>query len=85
MRPKDPDYAAARAAARAALGLELDAEIIGWVGRFSAQKDPQTLVAHPDDGVSTLADAKGRPIMVGKFSQQEFWQFLKQKFGSPGR
>jgi NitT/TauT family transport system substrate-binding protein len=45
------------------------------------QKDPQTLVAHPDDGVSTLADAKGRPIMVGKFSQQEFWQFLKQKFG----
>jgi glycosyltransferase involved in cell wall biosynthesis len=43
MRPKQPDYAAARAAARAALGLEPDAEVIGWVGRLSAQKDPQTL------------------------------------------
>ncbi len=45
------------------------------------QKDPQTLVAHPDKGIATLADVKGKPVMVGKFSQQEFWQFLKQKFG----
>ena len=45
------------------------------------QKDPQTLVAHPDQGISTLADVKGKPVMVAKFSQQEFWQFLKQKFG----
>lgn len=45
------------------------------------QKDPQTLVAHPDQGVSTLADLKGRPIMVAKFSQQEFWQFLKRRHG----
>jgi NitT/TauT family transport system substrate-binding protein len=45
------------------------------------QKDPQTLVAHQDQGISTLSDVKGRPVMVAKFSQQEFWQFLKQKFG----
>lgn len=45
------------------------------------QKDPQTLVAHADQGIATLADVKGRPVMVAKFSQQEFWQFLKQKFG----
>jgi NitT/TauT family transport system substrate-binding protein len=45
------------------------------------QKDPQTLVAHPDQGISKLADVKGRPVMVAKFSQQEYWQFLKQKFG----
>ncbi|MDB5799201.1 MAG: putative transporter protein periplasmic substrate-binding component precursor [Rhodocyclales bacterium] len=45
------------------------------------QKDPQTLVAHADQGVKTLADLKGRPIMVAKFSQAEFWQFLKQKHG----
>ncbi|MGA7324268.1 MAG: ABC transporter substrate-binding protein, partial [Rhodomicrobium sp.] len=44
-------------------------------------KDPQTLVVHPDQGISTLADVKGKPVMVAKFSQQEFWQFLKQKFG----
>jgi NitT/TauT family transport system substrate-binding protein len=45
------------------------------------QKDPQTLVTHPDQGITTLVDIKGRPVMVGKFAQQEFWQFLKQKFG----
>jgi NitT/TauT family transport system substrate-binding protein len=45
------------------------------------QKDPQTLVAHPDQGVKTLADLKGRPIMIAKFSQQEYWQFLKRKYG----
>ena len=45
------------------------------------QKDPRTLVAHADQGVNTLADLKGRPIMVAKFSIQEFWQFLKQKYG----
>lgn len=45
------------------------------------QKDPQTLVAHADEGVSTLGDLKGRPIMIAKFSVQEFWQFLKQKYG----
>ena len=44
------------------------------------QKDPQTLVAHPDQGVTKLDDLKGRPIMVAKFSQGEFWQFLKAKF-----
>jgi NitT/TauT family transport system substrate-binding protein len=45
------------------------------------QKDPQTLVAHADQGVSTLQDLKGRPIMVGQFSRSEFWQFLKTRYG----
>jgi NitT/TauT family transport system substrate-binding protein len=45
------------------------------------QKDPQTLVAHPDQGITGLADLKGRSIMVAKFSQGEFWQFLKARFG----
>ncbi|MDB5956205.1 ABC transporter substrate-binding protein [Ramlibacter sp.] len=45
------------------------------------QKDPQTLVAHPDQGIKSLADLKGKPIMVARFSQQEYWQFLKRKFG----
>jgi NitT/TauT family transport system substrate-binding protein len=45
------------------------------------QKDPQTLVAHADQGVNTLADLKGHPIMVAPFSVQEFWQFLKVKYG----
>lgn len=45
------------------------------------QKDPQTLVAHPDQGISTLADVKGRPVMISSSARQEFWQFLKLKFG----
>lgn len=45
------------------------------------QKDPQTLVVHPGQGVSTLADLKGKPIMVAQVSRGEFWQFLKVKHG----
>lgn len=45
------------------------------------QKDPQTLVAHPDQGVATLDDLKGKPIMVGQFSRSEYWQFLKAAKG----
>lgn len=45
------------------------------------QKDPQTLVAHPDQGIAKLEDLKGKPIMVAKFSQQEYWQFLKRRYG----
>jgi glycosyltransferase involved in cell wall biosynthesis len=39
------DFESARAQARARLRLPQDAEVIGWVGRFSAQKDPEALVA----------------------------------------
>lgn len=45
------------------------------------QKDPQTLVAHPDQGVASLDDMKGKPIMVGQFSRSEYWQFLKASKG----
>jgi NitT/TauT family transport system substrate-binding protein len=45
------------------------------------QKDPQTLVAHPDQGIATLPDVKGRPVMISNGARQEFWQFLKLKFG----
>jgi glycosyltransferase involved in cell wall biosynthesis len=47
MRPhaRDFDFDSARAQARAQLRLPQDAEVIGWVGRFSAQKDPDALVA----------------------------------------
>jgi NitT/TauT family transport system substrate-binding protein len=45
------------------------------------QKDPQTLVAHAGQGISTLEDIKGRPVMVADFARGEFWQFLKYRFG----
>ena len=45
------------------------------------QKSPQTLVAHPDQGVHTLDDLKHRPISVANFSRQEFWLWLKATRG----
>jgi glycosyltransferase involved in cell wall biosynthesis len=39
----DPDFASGRARARETLGVDGDVEVIGWVGRFVDQKDPQTL------------------------------------------
>lgn len=45
------------------------------------QKSPQTLVAHPGQGVATLEDLKGRDIMVANFSRTEFWQFLRAEHG----
>jgi NitT/TauT family transport system substrate-binding protein len=45
------------------------------------QKDPQVLLAHPDTGVSTLADLKGRPIFVSSAANVTYWPFLEAKFG----
>jgi NitT/TauT family transport system substrate-binding protein len=45
------------------------------------QKSPQTLVAHPDQGVRTLDDLTHRPISVANFSRQEFWLWLKATRG----
>ncbi len=45
------------------------------------QKDPQVLIAHPDVGVETLEDLKGRPILVSAASINTFWPFLKAKYG----
>jgi glycosyltransferase involved in cell wall biosynthesis len=44
MRAQKADFTAARAVARAQLRLPDDAEVIGWVGRFSPQKGPFSLV-----------------------------------------
>jgi NitT/TauT family transport system substrate-binding protein len=45
------------------------------------QKSPQTLVAHPGQGIDSLDDLLGRKVMIAGFSQQEFWQFLKARHG----
>lgn len=45
------------------------------------QKDPQVLLAHPDTGVKSLEDLKGRPILISAGAQTTFWPFLKAKYG----
>ena len=45
------------------------------------QKDPQVLIAHAEAGYKSLADMKGKPIMIGSDTRVGTWLFLKSKFG----
>lgn len=46
----------------------------------SFQKDPQVLITHPRDDVKSIADMKGKPIMVSDATTSAFWQWLKVKY-----
>lgn len=45
------------------------------------QKDPRVLMSHPGTGNDTLADLKGKPIMVATTGRQTYWLWLKAKYG----
>jgi NitT/TauT family transport system substrate-binding protein len=45
------------------------------------QKDPQVLLAHPNAGISSIADMKGHPILLSDASRTAFWPWLKAKYG----
>jgi len=45
------------------------------------QKDPQVLIAHPGQGIDTIADLKGHPILLSDASVTAFWVWLKAKYG----
>src|SRR5918994_243564 len=45
------------------------------------QKDPQILMAHPDQGFKTLADLKGHPILISQDARTTFWEWLKAEYG----
>lgn len=45
------------------------------------QKDPQVLIAHPDPALKSIADLKGRPILLADASITAFWVWLKAKYG----
>ncbi len=47
----------------------------------SFQKDPQVLITHPRADVKSLADMKGKPIMLADASITAFWPWLKAKYG----
>ena len=44
------------------------------------QKDPQVLIAHPDQGVRSIADMKGHPILLSDASVTAFWVWLRAKY-----
>jgi NitT/TauT family transport system substrate-binding protein len=45
------------------------------------QKDPQVLISHPGVGNDTLAQMKGKPILIGAAGRTSYWPFLRAKFG----
>lgn len=45
------------------------------------QRNPQCLLAHPDQGIETLADLRGKPIYVSPGANLTYWPFLKGRFG----
>jgi NitT/TauT family transport system substrate-binding protein len=47
----------------------------------SFQKDPQILMAHPDQGFETLADLKGHPILISQDARTGYWEWLKRAYG----
>jgi NitT/TauT family transport system substrate-binding protein len=47
----------------------------------SMQKDPQVLMAHPGQGIASIADMKGHPMLIGDEAVTSFWLWLKAKYG----
>jgi NitT/TauT family transport system substrate-binding protein len=45
------------------------------------QKDPQVLMSHPRRDLNSLAEMRGRPIMIADASRTAFWPWLRAKFG----
>jgi len=45
------------------------------------QKDPRVLIAHPGQGNDSLAQLKGKPILIASASRNNYWQFLRAKYG----
>ena len=47
----------------------------------SFQKDPQVLITHKRSDVKSLADLKGKPIMVSDAAIGAYWGWLRAKYG----
>lgn len=45
------------------------------------QKDPQVLIAHAASGLDSLDKMKGKPILISAASRENFWQFLRVRYG----
>ncbi|WPB56133.1 ABC transporter substrate-binding protein [Xylophilus sp. GOD-11R] len=46
-----------------------------------AQKNQQTLITHKGNGIASLADMKGKPVMISTGSATTFWPWLRAKYG----
>jgi NitT/TauT family transport system substrate-binding protein len=49
------------------------------------QKDPQVLMSHPRRDINSLADMRGKPVLVSAATMSAFWPWLRAKFGFSDR
>ncbi len=45
------------------------------------QKDPQILMTHEGNGITSFDDMRGRPMFISAIGRVTFWPFLRAKFG----
>ena len=45
------------------------------------QKDPQVLISHPRHDLNSLAEMRGKPILISSATMTSFWPWLRAKFG----
>jgi len=45
------------------------------------QKDPQVLITHPRDDIKSIADMKGKPIMISDATISTWWIWAKARYG----
>jgi NitT/TauT family transport system substrate-binding protein len=45
------------------------------------QKDPQVLITHPREDVNSLADMKGKPVMISDATISTWWIWAKARYG----
>ncbi|NER81873.1 MAG: ABC transporter substrate-binding protein, partial [Leptolyngbya sp. SIO1D8] len=45
------------------------------------QKDPQILIAHPEQGIETLEDLQGKPVFISAAANVTYWPLLAAKYG----
>lgn len=45
------------------------------------QKDPQILMTHEGNGIETMEDIKGKPVLLSQGSIHTFWVWAKAKYG----
>lgn len=79
LEPRSPDFALARRRARNALGIDEHVPIVGWVGRFAAQKDPETLIAAMAAVLHEHREA--RAVLVGDGTMR---QSVERGLADPG-
>ena len=45
------------------------------------QKDPQVLITHPRRDMNSIADMRGKPVLISAATMTAFWPWLRAKFG----